>query len=80
MDGITRLTSENRQYGSGYPGVTGRGVAGRDFPFIFWPLAWGGAVGYGANAYLHSDEVASTGYSIDYSQHTHILFAYIAVR
>jgi hypothetical protein len=35
----------------------GRGVAGRSFPFTFWPLVWGGAVGFGASAYLHSDEV-----------------------
>ncbi|KAI0942057.1 hypothetical protein AcV7_002590 [Taiwanofungus camphoratus] len=43
------------QYGSGYPGVTGRGVAGRGFPFIFWPLVWGEGLGYGAN-YLFGSE------------------------
>ncbi|KAJ8515500.1 hypothetical protein ONZ45_g7092 [Pleurotus djamor] len=43
-------------YGSGYPGVAGRGVADRGFPFFFWPLAWGGAAGVGTGAYLHSRE------------------------
>ena len=47
-----------RTYGSGYPGVTGRGVAGRGFPFYFWPLAWGGIADVGTAAYLHSDEVS----------------------
>jgi hypothetical protein len=48
-----------RTYGSGYPGEAGHGVAGRGFPFVFWPLAWGGAVGLGAaGAYLDSDEVS----------------------
>ncbi|TFK39215.1 hypothetical protein BDQ12DRAFT_682385 [Crucibulum laeve] len=46
----------NRQYGSGYPGVTGRGVAGRGFPFVFWPIAWGGVAGVGGAAYLHTHE------------------------
>jgi len=48
----------NQEYGSGYPGVIGRGVNGRGFPFIFWPLAWGGAFGFGsANwQYLHTSE------------------------
>jgi len=46
-----------RQYGSGYPGVAGRGVAGRGFPFVFWPLAWGGFAGAGTTAYLHNTEV-----------------------
>ncbi|TFK46473.1 hypothetical protein OE88DRAFT_893085 [Heliocybe sulcata] len=44
-----------RTYGSGYPGVASRGVAGLGFPFYFWPLAWGGGLGYGA-AYLHTHE------------------------
>jgi hypothetical protein len=57
LDAITLTNLLNRQYGSGYPGVAGRGVAGRGFPFVFWPLAWGGAVGFGAGAYLHGDEV-----------------------
>ena len=46
-----------RQYGSGYPGIAGRGVAGRGFPFLFWPLAWGGVAGVGTAAYLHNTEV-----------------------
>ncbi|KAH9483897.1 hypothetical protein JR316_0003375 [Psilocybe cubensis] len=46
----------NRQYGSGYPGETGRGVSGRGFPFFFWPLAWGGVAGVGTAAYLHNSE------------------------
>ncbi|PIL30115.1 hypothetical protein GSI_07744 [Ganoderma sinense ZZ0214-1] len=44
----------NSYYGSGYPGTTGLGVANRGFPFVFWPLVWGGGFGYGA-AYLHDD-------------------------
>ncbi|KAF7976668.1 hypothetical protein HWV62_6013 [Athelia sp. TMB] len=40
-------------YGSGYPGVATRGVAGRGFPFFFWPIVWGGAAGGAAEAYLH---------------------------
>jgi hypothetical protein len=47
----------SRQYGSGYPGVAGRGVAGRGFPFVFWPLAWGGVAGVSTAAYLHNTEV-----------------------
>ncbi|KZV98189.1 hypothetical protein EXIGLDRAFT_746693 [Exidia glandulosa HHB12029] len=43
-------------YGSGYPvGGVGRGVGGAGFPFYFWPLAWGGGLGYGAG-YLHNHE------------------------
>ncbi|EJD45342.1 hypothetical protein AURDEDRAFT_64619, partial [Auricularia subglabra TFB-10046 SS5] len=46
----------NNVYGSGYPGtVNQRGVGGLGFPFYFWPLAWGGGLGYGAG-YLHSHE------------------------
>ncbi|KAK0238994.1 hypothetical protein EDD85DRAFT_951206 [Armillaria nabsnona] len=45
-----------KSYGSGYPGISGRGVAGRGFPFYFWPVVWGGAAGAGTAAYLHSDE------------------------
>ncbi|KAF9225627.1 hypothetical protein BS17DRAFT_554757 [Gyrodon lividus] len=41
-----------RMYGSGYPGITGRGVAGRGFPFWFWPVVWGG----GSVTYLHDTE------------------------
>lgn len=33
------------QYGSGYPGgYSGRGVQGKPFPFIFWPIVWLGIV------------------------------------
>lgn len=52
-----RLIFGHRQYGSGCPGVTGRGVIGCRFPFMFWPVVWGGAIGLGAGAYPHSDEV-----------------------
>lgn len=45
-------------YGSGYPGIAGAGVAGRGFPFYFWPLVWGTAAGIGTAAYLHDDEVS----------------------
>ncbi|KAG6830005.1 hypothetical protein H0H92_002696, partial [Tricholoma furcatifolium] len=44
------------QYGSGYPGVTGRGVSGRGFPFVFWPVAWGGTGGSSSAQYLHTSE------------------------
>ncbi|KAF4618579.1 hypothetical protein D9613_009682 [Agrocybe pediades] len=31
----------SRTYGSGYPNEDSqRGTSGRDFPFIFWPIAW----------------------------------------
>lgn len=46
----------DRTYGSGYPGTTGRGVAGRGFPFFFWPVVWPGGGG-GRGAYLHDTEV-----------------------
>jgi hypothetical protein len=49
----------NREYGSGYPGITGRGTDGRGFPFIFWPLAWGGEIFPPSSAYLHTTEVSS---------------------
>ncbi|KAK1229344.1 hypothetical protein PQX77_007599 [Marasmius sp. AFHP31] len=48
------IPSSLRQYGSGYPGVTGAGVAGRGFPFYFWPVTWGGAAGVGTAAYYHN--------------------------
>ncbi|KAF8626486.1 hypothetical protein AX17_006542 [Amanita inopinata Kibby_2008] len=48
-----------RQYGSGYPGVVGRGTAGRGFPFYFWPVVWGGAIGAGTGAYLHPGDYGS---------------------
>ncbi|KAA1475007.1 hypothetical protein DENSPDRAFT_841707 [Dentipellis sp. KUC8613] len=40
-------------YGSGYPGVATRGVAGLGLPFYFWPVVWGGTAGVGTAAYLH---------------------------
>ncbi|KAJ7505290.1 hypothetical protein B0H11DRAFT_1708391 [Mycena galericulata] len=44
-----------RTFGSGYPGISGRGVAGRGFPFFFWPLSFGAVGGVGGGAYLRSD-------------------------
>ena len=52
--GLMRVTC-CRQYGSGYPGVVGRGVAGRNFPFYFWPLTFGGVGAAGAYHYLDGD-------------------------
>ncbi|KAJ3564630.1 hypothetical protein NP233_g8175 [Leucocoprinus birnbaumii] len=50
-----------RQYGSGYPGISGAGVSGRPFPFYFWPVTWGGVSGTNTAHYLHSsDEYGST--------------------
>ncbi|KAJ7035800.1 hypothetical protein C8F04DRAFT_1097384 [Mycena alexandri] len=46
-------------YGSGYPGLSGRGVNGRGFTSAcyFWPISWGDGAGYGANAsYLYDNE------------------------
>lgn len=34
-----------KTYGSGYPGINGRGTSGRGFPFYFWPVVWTGAAG-----------------------------------
>ncbi|KAN0084069.1 hypothetical protein V8E55_007573 [Tylopilus felleus] len=44
-----------RTYGSGYPGITGRGVTGRGFPFYFWPIVWTGN-GAPSGSYLHAPE------------------------
>lgn len=44
-----------RTYGSGYPGLAGGSVAGRGFPFLFWPVVWGAYPGFGPH-YLHSSE------------------------
>ncbi|KAJ7761500.1 hypothetical protein DFH07DRAFT_815202 [Mycena maculata] len=52
--GIRAQVFGTRTFGSGYPGITGRGVAGRGFPFFFWPLGFG-AGGIGTPTYLHSD-------------------------
>ncbi|KAF8554673.1 hypothetical protein OG21DRAFT_1496862 [Imleria badia] len=48
-----------RTYGSGYPGVSGRGVIGRGFPFWFWPIVW---TGYGVpiGSYLHDSEYGNS--------------------
>ncbi|KAF9814144.1 hypothetical protein IEO21_05282 [Rhodonia placenta] len=45
-------------YGSGYPGLAAGSVLGRGFPFIFWPVVWGGGLGLGG-AYLHDHEYGS---------------------
>ncbi|KAI9569798.1 hypothetical protein HD554DRAFT_449957 [Boletus coccyginus] len=42
-----------RTYGSGYPGIQGRGVAGRGFPFWFWPIVW---IGVQPGSYLDAPE------------------------
>jgi len=47
----------SRVYGSGYPGITGRGVFSRGFPFYFWPIIWVGAAGGATRAYLYDSEV-----------------------
>ena len=39
-------------YGSGYPGVVGSGVTGRNFPYVYPPIVWVD-YGYGPH-YLHS--------------------------
>ncbi|KAF8530865.1 hypothetical protein JB92DRAFT_3092634 [Gautieria morchelliformis] len=46
----------SRQYGSGYPGTSTPGVAGRGFPFGFWPITFGAAAGLGAASQFHSNE------------------------
>ncbi|KAJ7185213.1 hypothetical protein C8R46DRAFT_1059782 [Mycena filopes] len=48
--GLRTQVFGTRTYGSGYPGVAGRGVASRGFPFVFWPLSFGVGAGY-----LHSN-------------------------
>jgi len=45
----------SQAYGSGYPGIASRGVGGLGFPFVFWPVIWGGTLGYGG-AYLYDHE------------------------
>ncbi|KAG6327969.1 hypothetical protein ID866_11120 [Astraeus odoratus] len=44
-----------KTYGSGYPGVTGRGVQGRDFPYWYWPCVWGNNAG-NTQSYLNGSE------------------------
>ncbi|KAF8626492.1 hypothetical protein AX17_006547 [Amanita inopinata Kibby_2008] len=41
------------QYGSGYPGVIGRGTTERGFPFYFWPVVWVNGDGTGTGSYLY---------------------------
>lgn len=44
-----------RFYGSGYPGYQHRGVDGRGFPFVFWPVVFTApAIGGGAS-YLYRE-------------------------
>ncbi|KAF9532164.1 hypothetical protein CPB83DRAFT_661662 [Crepidotus variabilis] len=50
-----------RKFGSGYPGIPITGVAGRGFPFVFWPLAWGGAGAAGATTYHYLDNSTEYG-------------------
>ncbi len=57
--------SKTSIYGSGYPGTVGRGVAGRGFPFYYWPLVWGGLAGYGGASYLHNNEVRYQSFLIE---------------
>ena len=52
------LTCYRRAYGSGYPGIAGKGTVGLGFPFFFWPLAFG-TVGLGGAYHYHSDVGAS---------------------
>ncbi|KAF9484644.1 hypothetical protein BDN70DRAFT_989357 [Pholiota conissans] len=54
--GTRSQVAGTQTYGSGYPGLPARSVAGRGFPFFFWPLAWGGVAGVGTAAYLHDSE------------------------
>jgi len=44
-------------YGSGYPGIAGRGVLGRGFPFWFWPVVWGGVP---VGSYLYASEYGNS--------------------
>lgn len=49
-------------YGSGYPigsSALGYGVAGAGFPFFFWPVVWGGGLGYGG-AYLYNHDYGNS--------------------
>lgn len=45
-----------RGYGSGYPGYSSYGVAGRGFPFWYWPVVWGGS----SNQYFHDSEYGNS--------------------
>ncbi|KAI6027040.1 hypothetical protein EDC04DRAFT_2573261, partial [Pisolithus marmoratus] len=46
----------SRSYGSGYPGITERGVSGRGFPFWFWPVVWSDTAA-DSQPYLNGSEV-----------------------
>ncbi|EIN08255.1 hypothetical protein PUNSTDRAFT_68982 [Punctularia strigosozonata HHB-11173 SS5] len=54
--GTRAQTFGGQRYGSGYPGLGNNGVAGRGFPFFFWPVVWGGALGAGNAHYLNGRE------------------------
>jgi hypothetical protein len=56
------LLSLYRTYGSGYGGnVLTRGVAGRSFPFFFWPVVWGSGALLSTETYMNSRaEVSAT--------------------
>ncbi|TEB28029.1 hypothetical protein FA13DRAFT_1765191 [Coprinellus micaceus] len=73
----------SRTYGSGYPGIVGRGASGRGFPFFFWPLAWPLAVGGGAGValYLHSNSEygSSTNSTRPGGQMTYAVFSSASV-
>ena len=56
--GVGAEIDAERTYGSGYPGVTGRGVTGRGFPFWFWPMVWGSEAAT-TQSYLNGSEVSS---------------------
>lgn len=56
---IPIILKVSRTYGSGYPSLGSRSVAGRNFPFGYWPIIWGAGIGAGSAAYLHSNEVRS---------------------
>lgn len=52
------------RYGSGYPGVNGVGVGGRNFPFFFWPVVYSAIAGDTAEqAYLYDTEVSVITYT-----------------
>ncbi|KAG2142375.1 hypothetical protein DEU56DRAFT_733692 [Suillus clintonianus] len=48
-----------RAYGSGYPGYSSYGVAGRGFPFWYWPVVWGAST----NPYYHDPEYGDSSNS-----------------
>ncbi|EIW78171.1 hypothetical protein CONPUDRAFT_107924 [Coniophora puteana RWD-64-598 SS2] len=51
-----------RSYGSGYPGVSGRGVTSRGFPFWFWPVVWGGSLGAGGDYLIDHEALIEDKY------------------